>query len=197
MLLDVELVVELLDGDLMDGHVGAHGHGADAVEDALGRCGARHGVHDDVGGGQKPLHRIGCGHHDLLRPLEGEVAREADGEIDEVLIAGAAHADALHIMHAVDAGELAHQVAMGLLRGGIEQSVDGLACELPAGEQDDDGDDERGDGIGKLQAGKSEVRAGPGGDESEKDGGGGPDVGAEVDGVGLQRGAAVAPRHTE
>ena len=43
---------------------------------------------------------------------------------------------------------------------------------------------EGGDGVGVFEGGDVEALAGEGGEQAEEDGDGGPDVGAEVDGVG-------------
>src|ERR1700733_1545909 len=89
MLFDVELVVELLDGNVVDVEVGAGGDGADAVVDAFGeRCGGD-GMDDDVGSGEMAADGGGGGESDLLGALEGEVAWHAEGDVGEVVGAGA------------------------------------------------------------------------------------------------------------
>ena len=52
VLLDVKGVVVLLDGDVVDGEVGAGGDGADAVVEAFGDGGGGDGVDDDIGAGE-------------------------------------------------------------------------------------------------------------------------------------------------
>src|SRR5271156_1576747 len=95
MLFDGGLVVILLHADVVDGEVGARGHCADAVVNAFGEGGGGDGVDDDVGTGEMALHGGGGGHGDLLRALEGEVARHAEGDVGEVAGTGAAGADAV------------------------------------------------------------------------------------------------------
>ena len=189
VLLDVEGLVVLLDADVVDGEVGAGGDGADAVVDAFGEGGGGDGVDDDVGAGEMALDGVGGGHGDLLGALEGEVAGHAEGDVGEVAGAGAAGAEAVDGEDAVDGGEVAHHVA-GLGAGfdgrGVDESVDGAAGELPGDVEDDAGDDDGGDGVGEFELGDVEVLADVGGGEAEEDGEGGPDVGAEVDGVGFE-----------
>ena len=96
----------LLDGDVVDGEVGAGGDGADAVVDGLCEGGGGDGVDDDVGVREDALDDVGGGHGDLLGALEGEVARHGEGEVGEVAGAGAAGAEAVDGEDAVDAGEV-------------------------------------------------------------------------------------------
>ena len=189
VLLDVELVVILLHADVVDGEVGAGGDGADAVVDAFGEGGGGDGVDDDVGAGEMALDGLGGGHGDLLGALEGEVAGHAEGDVGEVAGAGAAGADAVDGEDAVDGGEFADEVAVlgaGLRWGGVGEGVDGAAGELPGDVEDDAGDEDGGDGVGEFECGDVPVFAGVGGGEAKEDGERGPDVGAEVDGVGFE-----------
>ena len=104
VLLDVQTVVELLHADLVDGEVAAGGDGADAVVDALGDGCGGDGVDDDVGAGKMALDGFGGGHGELLGALEGEVARHAEGDVGEVIGAGAAGAQAIDGQYAGDGG---------------------------------------------------------------------------------------------
>ena len=70
--------------------------------------------------------------------------------------------------------------------GGVGEGVDGAAGEAPGDVEDDAGDDDGGDGVGEFECGDVEVLADEAGGEAEEDGDGGPDVGAEVDGVGFE-----------
>ena len=131
----------------------------------------------------------GGGHGDLLGALEGEVAGQAEGEVGEVAGAGAAGADAVDGEDAVDGGDVAHHVAglsAGLHGRGVGEGVDGAAGEVPGDVEDDGRDDDGGDRVGEFECGDVEVFANVGGGEAEEDGDGGPDVGAEVDGVGFE-----------
>jgi hypothetical protein len=189
VLFDVEGVVVLLDADVVDGEVGAGGYGADAVVDAFSAGGGGDGVDDDVGAREVAADGVGGGHGDLLGALEGEVARHAEGDVGEVVGAGAASADTVDGEDAVDGGELAHEVAglgAGLGGGGVGEDVDGAAGELVGDVEDDAGDEDGGDGVGEFEGGDVPVCAREGGDEAEEDGGGGPDVRAEVDSVGFE-----------
>src|SRR5206468_10923384 len=64
--------------------------------------------------------------------------------------------------------------------------VDGAARELPGDAEDDAGHHDGGDGVGEFECGNVQVLAGVGSGEAEQDGGGRPDVGAEVDSVGFE-----------
>ena len=183
--------------DVVDGEVGAGGDGADAVVDALGERGGGDGVDDDVGSGEMALHGSSGGDGDLFGALEGEVAGHAEGDVGEVAWAGAAGADAFDGEDAIDGGEFAHELAVlsaGLGWSGVGESVDGAAGELPGDVEDDEGDDDGGDGVGEFQLRDLPVFAGVGCCEAEEDGEGGPDVGAEVDGVGFEGFAARVGR---
>ena len=174
MLFDVQLVVVLLHADVVDGEVGAGSDGADAVVDALGERGGGNGVDDDIGTGKVALDGCGGGGGDLLGALEGKLARHAERDVGEVAGAGAAGADAVDGEDAVDGAEIADEVAAGLGAGlgrrGVEQRVDGATRELPADAQDDGGDDDGGNGVGQLEAGKMPVATGVGCGEADEDG---------------------------
>ena len=103
-------------------------------------------------------------------------------------------ADAVDVEDAVDTAEIAKELAAdvcaGAIRmvagGGVEQGVDSLAGERPGDAKDDGGDDDSGDGIGGFETGEVIALAEPGGGEAEEDGERGPDIGAEVNGVGFE-----------
>ena len=128
---------------------------------------------------------------DLLGALEGEVARQSEGEIGEVAGAGAPGAQAFDRQDAGDVAKIVDELAAGggcgltvLGGGGVEEGVEGAAGERPADAQDDGGDNEGRDGVGDLECGDVEAFAHGGGGEAEQDGERGVDVGGEVDGVG-------------
>jgi hypothetical protein len=189
VLLDVELVVVLLDADVVDGEVGASGDSADAVVHAFGARGDGDGVDDDVGSGEVALDGGGSGHGDLLGALEGEVARHAEGDVGEVAGAGAAGANAVDGENAVDGGEFANEVAglrAGLHGGRVGEGVDGSTSEVPGDIEDDAGDEDGGDGVGQLECWDVPVLTGVGRGEAKEDRDGGPNVSAEVDGIGFE-----------
>ena len=162
VLLEMEAVGVLLEGEVVNGAVGAEGDGADAVVDGLGSAGGGNGVNDDVGAGEVALDGGGRSGSDRFRALEGEGAREGEGEVGEEAGAGLADADAVDAEDAVDAVEIAEEVAanvgagaVGVMGGcGVEEGVDGLAGERPGDADDDDGDGDGGDRIGGLEAGR-------------------------------------------
>ena len=202
----VLLSADLLHADLMDGEVAAGRDGADAVVDALRKRGGGDGVDDDVGPGQVALHGLRGGQGELLGALEGEVARQAERDVGEVVGAGAAGAQAFHREHAGDGREVVQQIGAELVLGlrlvaggvgggcGVQQGVDGLVGKPPTDAQDDSGDHQCGDGVGVLQPGAGEALAGVGGPQAEHDGQRGPHVGGEVEGVGGESGGAVLAR---
>jgi len=137
MLLDVQagmavvvlLAAELLDADLVDGEVAAGGDGADAVVDALGKRGGGDGVDDDVGGGQMALYGQRGGLCELLGALEGEVARQAESDVGEVVVAGTAGAQAFDREYARNGCEVVQEILAELvfcLSGGLELAVGGI-----------------------------------------------------------------------
>ena len=160
---------------------------------------------DHVSSGKMPLDGLSGSHGDLLRALEGEVAGHTEGDVGEVIGAGAASAQAIDGEHAWDGGQVVNQIAaqlvlgLRLVAGGVggrrcvEQRVNGVPCEPPTDAQDDAGDQNCGDGVGVLQPGEPEALAGQGGRKAEHDGQRSPHVGGEMDGVGGQRvGAGLA-----
>ena len=177
----------------MDGEVGACGDGADAVMHALCDVGGGDGVDDDVGTGEVTLDRLRGGEGELLGALEGEVAGESEGDVGKVARAGAAGAEAVDGEDPGDCGEVVDEVPADLRvrGGGVCERVDGAAGEGPTDAEDDEGDDDGGDGVGEFQERDVPVLSGVGGGEADEDGGGGPDVGAEVDGIGFKGFAAV------
>ena len=101
---------DLLHADFVDGEVAACGDGADAVMDALCNRSGRDAVYDNVCGRQVALHGLRGGQGELLGALEGEVARKAEGDIGEVVGAGAAGTQPFHRKHAGDGGEIVQKI---------------------------------------------------------------------------------------
>src|SRR5205814_1853111 len=96
VLLHVQPAAQVLHAHIVHHEVIAGGDGADAVENIFADGGARQRVDDHVGVGQHAVDGVGDGVGDLLGALEGDVAAEADDEVGEVAIAGAANAHACH-----------------------------------------------------------------------------------------------------
>ena len=158
---------------------------------------------DHVGPGKMPLDGLGGGHGELFGALEGEVAGHAEGDVGEVVGAGAAGAQAIHGQYAGDGHEVVDEIVaqvllgLGLVAGGIagrrgiEQCVDGLVGKPPTDAEDDAGDNDGGNGVGVLEPWQGEAFAGEGGCEADHDRERGPHVGGEVDGIGEQSVRAV------
>lgn len=92
MLFEMKEVAVALECDVVNREVYASGDGANTVVNALGLGGGGDGVNDDVGVRKMTLDGARGGGGDLLRTLEGQVARHAKGDIGEE--AGTGLADA-------------------------------------------------------------------------------------------------------
>jgi len=171
--------------DMVNGQMFARGHGLDAFEDIL-VLGARFGVHHNIGAGRDGANSIFDTMNNVVAVLKRIVTRNGDMEISEDMVAGAANPRA---NNATDAGELGDSVvdlvgeAAG---GGVKESVHGASSEPPTDVDDDEGNHERGDGVG-ASAADAEADEG----EAAEDDQGTPDVGAEMKCVGFQRLALV------
>src|SRR6202044_3646658 len=69
---------------------------------------------------------------------------------------------------------------------GAGRVVAGAAGEAPGDVEDDAGDDDGRDGVGQFELGDLVALADKAGGEADEDCDGGPDVGAEVDGIGFE-----------
>ncbi len=185
MLVYMQGATEFLHCYVVDGEVGAGGDGADAIVDAFGEGGCRDGVNDDVGAGEMALDGFCRGLSELLGALEGEVPGQAEGDIGEECWARWAGTEAVDGEDAIYGGEVADDVTakLGMGGSGVGEGVDGAAGEEPADAQDDCRDDDCSDGVGKLKRGNVPALSGEGGGESDENGGGGPYVCGEVDGI--------------
>src|SRR5450432_1982295 len=163
----------------------AGGDGANAIENIFCQRRAGDGMDDDIGIGQNVVDGPGDFIGDLTGALEGDVAGEADGNVGEVAVAGAANADAvdfeksIHVAHGVD------DAGAGPGGSGVEKGVDGFARQPGADEYDYAGHKERGDGVGVEKPGDAELSADQHQRQSESNNSARPDVGGEVQGVGL------------
>ena len=148
MLLDGEAAAAILHADIVHGKISLGGNGTDAFEDAFGERGGGHGANDDVSARQAALDRGGGLGGDLFDALEGEIAGQAQGEIDEVKRAGAAEAEALGFEDVGDGFEFADEVVAEAIAelgwGGVEEGIQGLAGELEGDIEDDSGNKKSG-----------------------------------------------------
>src|SRR5580700_8080445 len=102
VLLDVEVAVEILHADVVNVEVVASGDGTNAVEDIFRTLGAGQRLNGDVSVGENAVDGCRYGGHQLLGALEGDGAGEADGEVGEIAVAGAADTNASDFEHAID-----------------------------------------------------------------------------------------------
>ena len=152
-------------------------------------------MHHDVGGhnlGDTALDRVAGGVH----LLEAGRARHADGDVDEVVVAGAAHAHTLGAQHSL---ELIHCCGDALLqarRRGVEQRVYGAFAQPRAHPDDQAGHAQSRERVGLVQPREVVSPANPSAANAEDHHRGAPDVSGEMQRVSLERFALVFPRHT-
>ena len=106
----------------MDGQALALGRGANGVKEVLARLGPRLHVHHHVGRqdfADAALDRVADGVH----LLEAGGSRHADGDVHEVAIAGAAHADPFGRKHALEFLHGARHALLQASRRGVQQGV--------------------------------------------------------------------------
>ena len=111
-----------LDADLVDADVVAGGDGADAVEDAFGGGLAGDGMNDDVRAGDGTLDGFGGFADQFVGVLEGEAAREGEGEVGEGGGAGAADAGLFDGEDALDVADGGEDLLAGFGGGGVEEA---------------------------------------------------------------------------
>jgi hypothetical protein len=147
MLFHMQGAIEVLDADIMDVQVVASGDGADAVENIFGERGPWDRTDYDIGVRKDAVDGAGDFVGDLAGTLEGDAACEADGDVGKVAVAGAANADTVHFEQAIHAPHSVDDTAAGSGGSGVEESVNSLTGEARADEDDDAGDEKRGDWV--------------------------------------------------
>jgi len=163
---------------------------ADQVEDPLLLSGDRLDVHDDVGARQDGPDRVLRRCRNVVRPFETGAAVDGHRQLHEGGGPRVAHPHPEHLAdsrHEGGGGDLFAQRRVDA----IEQLVDVPAAQVPADLHDDAGHEQGRDRVGPLQPGEPERFRQAHEDEAEEDDAGGPEVGREVDRVGLQRRAGV------
>jgi len=190
MELDKEMAVELVSGERVDAQTAALGESADGLEDVLAERSARLDVDDDVGGNDfadAPLDLFAGG----VGLLEAGAARDGDGDIDKIALAGAAGANALGFENA---GSLADRLGNAVAEaagGGVQKSVEGAPAEAGAEPKNDAGDDESGERVERAEPGNAETHAEPSAGDAEDDDKGAPNVGGKMEGVGFEGVAGI------
>src|SRR5580698_4184524 len=195
MLFNVQTPAQVLNADVMHIEVVARGHGTNAIENVLSPSRARYRTNYYVGVRQDALNSRGYGVGDLLGTLEGYVAGQADRKVGEVAVAGAANADAIHFDQSIHFVDRCQDVGAHAGRSGIEQSVDGSAGQSRTHVHDDSGDNERGHGVGITQPVQTIEATDQHQGQANHHDAGGPDVGGEVQGNGLERRAVILSRN--
>jgi hypothetical protein len=170
----------------VDVQVVAGGDRADAVENVFRQRGPRDRVNDDISVGKDTVYGFRDFVGDLARALESHAAGEADRDVGKVAVAGAADADAVHFEKAIDAAHGVDDAAAGPGGCSVEEGVNRLAGEAGADKDDHPADEQRGNGVGVDQPRNAVTSADE--DQSQPQGNhaAGPDVGGEMQGVGLQ-----------
>src|SRR5262249_13311243 len=166
-------------------------HGTDAVEDVLVTRLARHRVYNHVAVGKDAVHGICDLSYRLAGALEGNVTGQAYSEIGKIPVTGPADAHALDLD---DPGNLQHRVDNPIPiagRWGIKKGIDGLPRQPRADIHDDARNNQGRDGISLHQPGNSQATAQPNQAQTQGNDGAGEDVGAEVEGIRLERLAVV------
>ena len=82
-------------------------------------------MHGDVSIGKNAPHGAGNGFHQLLGTLESESPGHANDQVGEVVVAGAADADAVHFEHALDVKDGVGNLGANAGGSGVEKRVDG------------------------------------------------------------------------
>src|SRR5580692_499884 len=173
MQLDEELSFLLHGGQVMDGHAHALSSGANGFEEMLALRRARLGMDHHVGGNDfaDPFFD---GVAESVNLFEAGGARDADGGIDEVAIAGAAHAHAVHVENAIHAGDSAGDLLLQPLRGDVQQGVESAPAEARADPEDYGGDRQPSESIGIVQPGHVPGVTGPNKPDANDDDDGAP-----------------------
>ncbi len=148
MLLHVQTAGEILHADVVDIEVVAGGDGAYAVENIFRALGARQRLNGDVGVRKNSVDRGGYRCYQLLGPLESYSAGQADREIGEIAVAGAANSHASNFEDAIHARNSIGDLNADTGRSSIKQRVDGAPRQTPAHGYDNARDEQGGDWIG-------------------------------------------------
>ena len=122
----------------------------------------------------------------MFGTLKGNRAGEADRQISEITVAGAANADAADFKNTVHVGNGVGNLGAYSGGSGIEQGVNCAASETPTDGDDDSSDKERGDGIGKAKPIHMIDTACEDKREAQDNDAGGPDIRGKMQRVGLE-----------
>src|ERR1700691_3204883 len=132
VLLDVKPPREILHADVVDVEVVACGHGANTIKDIFRALGTRQGLHRNIGIWKNVVDRCSCGGHQLVGALKSDGARQPDGQIGEIPVAGAADAYTADLEYTINAGDGIGDLSPDPGGGGVEQGIDGAPRQTPA-----------------------------------------------------------------
>ena len=152
---------------------------------------ARKRLHGHVGVGQDSVHCLGHSRGQLPGALEGHSPRQSHGKIGEVAVPGPADADAVDLEHAFDAQHRIVNFGAHARRRSIEQRINRAARQPPTHGNDHSCHEQRCNGIGIAQPLDVIRPAQQHQDKPKHHHAGRPDVGGEMQSVGLQRLAVV------
>ncbi len=186
---DVDLAAVLVDADVVDRDLVPLGDRPDAPGHRLALALARVGVDDDIGARDEGLDAGLDVLGDGVGPFEGQVAVDLDGHVDEGRGPRLAEADLAGADDALDLVRRGRDLLLQPLRGAVEEDVDRALAQPVADEEHDEGDAQGGHRVGPVEeagvAGQ-DFPADQNEGQADEDDGRAPDVGREVEGVGLE-----------
>ena len=125
VLLNVEMAMQVLHTDIMYVEILARRHGTNLVKNIFRVHCPWDRVHDYVGIRENIVNGHGDCVGDLLGALESHVARQSDGKIGKVAIAGAANPHPIHFEQSIHFRNRGNNPVAHAGRSGVEKGVDG------------------------------------------------------------------------
>jgi len=185
-----KIAVLLRSCEVMNGEAHSLGNGADGFKEmfVMGRAGFS--VNDDVGGNDfADTFFDGVGED--MNLFEAGGARDGNGGVDEMAIAGAAGADAIDGEDARHMADRVNEFTLQAGGGGIEKSVERAAAELRTDPENHAGDGETRERVSINERGDVPDFAGPDKRDPENDDDGAPNIGGEMERIGFEGFAGV------
>ena len=145
MQFDEQAALKLMRGKFVDGEASALRDGANCFEQVFIAARARLDVNHYVRIRHDFLDVLLDGVARDVRLLEAGGARDADGDVDEIALAGAAHANALAAQDAFRVCNCCGDLLLQAAGSHVEQCVDRFFAEARADPDDDTGDGQGGE----------------------------------------------------
>ena len=191
------LRVLLVKADGMRPEAPPGGKDADLRGDVVVAQGQRLGVDHHVGVGHDGADGLGRLVGDFVGPLEADRMAHRERDVGKHLRSGPPHADLRDRLDAVHLpGRTGHLVAK-IVGDAVQEVVDRLLAQLQADPDHDSGHGQGGDRVGAGQPRQIEVLRRQHAQQSEEHDARRPDVGREVQGIGLQGLAVVFLRYPQ